>query len=110
MSSFSAATPEEQLQLLKAVTIRTGAIHDAQALQLKMWPMLIPGVTKAEARVDVDKRTVIFVCKSTAKGQPTKQNRLLFENIAKWVKTLLWNESLVIIKINNKAVFNSTVK
>jgi hypothetical protein len=106
MNTVKATTPEEQLQLLKAVTIRTGAIHDAQALQLKMWPTLIPGVTSSEARVDVENKKVLFVCKSNAL-RPTKKTALLYKNIAKWVQNILWNETQVVIKINGKAVFNS---
>jgi len=106
MSEVKATTPEQQLQLLKAMTLRTGAIHDAQALQLKMWPTLIPGVFKSEARVDVEKKMVMFVCESNA-NRPTKARRLLFENIDKWVKNILWNETHVVIKINNKKVFDS---
>jgi hypothetical protein len=102
-----AVTPEEQLQLLKAVTIRTGGIHDAQALQLKMWPTLIPGVYKSEARVNVDKKTVTFVCESKSL-RPTKRAKLLYANIAKWTQNILWNETKVIIKINDKAVYNSS--
>jgi hypothetical protein len=102
-----AVTPEEQLQLLKAVTIRTGAIHDAQALQLKMWPTLIPGVYKSEARVNVDKKIVTFVCESNSL-RATKRSKLLYANIAKWTQNILWNETKVIIKINDKAVYNSS--
>jgi hypothetical protein len=107
MNQVKASTPEEQLQLLKAMTLRTGAIHEAQALQLKMWPTLIENITKSEAQVDTEKKTVTFVCESSGL-RPSKHQRLLFENIEKWVRNILWNETRVVIKINKKRVFDSS--
>jgi hypothetical protein len=94
---------EEQLQLLKAMTIRTGSIHEAQALQLKMWPRLIEGVTSSEARLDVDTQSVTFLCKGSVKK--SKVNKALYENIGLWVRKILWDKTQVIIKINGKAVY-----
>ena len=101
------ATLEEQLQLLKGMTVRTGMIHEAQALQLKSWPMLIPNVTKAEARVDTELQTVTFVCES--KGlRPSKKAKLMYQNIATWVRNILWNETRIVIQINGKQVFDTS--
>jgi hypothetical protein len=100
------ASLPEQLALLKTMTVTTGAIHEAQALQLKMWPRLIQKVTKSEARVDVEKRTVTYICESTGL-RPTKSVKLTCTNICQWTRNLLWDETKVVIKINGKTVFNS---
>lgn len=92
--------------LLKATTIRTGAIHEAQVLQLKIWPRLNPMISKSEARVDVENKTVTFVCESGSL-RPKKSDRVFFENLEKWVKDLLWDETTVTVRINDKIVFES---
>ena len=53
-----------------------------------MWPTLIQGVTKSEARVDVEKKTLTFVCESNAL-RPTKKGKLLYQNIAMLVQNIL---------------------
>jgi len=97
----------EQLQLLKAMTVRTGSIHEAQVLQLKSWPMLIQNVTKAKAKVDVKTKLVVFDCESTG-TRATKLQKKLFESICEWTRSILWNETTVRIIINGKVVFDST--
>jgi len=100
---------KDQLQYLKGMTIRTGSIHEAQALQLRNWPLLIPNVVSAEAQVDVEGQSVTFIC--TSKGtRPTKKQKLTCDNICEWVRTLLWNETKVIIIVNKKTIFDSDRK
>lgn len=100
---------KEQLMLLKGATIRTGAIHEAQVLQLKMWPLLFPNVTTAEVSIDPEKKIVFFKCDS--KGlRASKKMRLIAENIDSWVKQLLWPETTVVIKINDKQIYDSRTK
>lgn len=106
---MSEATVPQQLRLLKAITVRTGAIHDAQALQLKIWPTLIPNVTHSVALVDANKKSVKYVCQSSGL-RPSKKMRLLCEHICEWTRTILWNETKVVIEINKKKVFDSSVK
>lgn len=100
-------TKEEQLMQLKAMTVRLGVIHEAQALQLKMWPLLIPNIGEAESKVDVETKTVIMVCK-TAKGKKfrnTSKVKMLCENIDKWVKLILWNETALSIVVDGKTIY-----
>lgn len=96
----------EQLMLLKATTIRTGAIHEAQALQLKMWPRLNKSISSSEAQVSVDNHQVIFICES--KGmRPTQAHKLFFDNLERWVRTMLWDDTYVKVVVNGKTVFES---
>jgi hypothetical protein len=100
---------KDQLMMLRAMTIRTGSIHEAQALQLKMWPLLIPNVVKAEAKVDAERKIVSFICESTS-NRATKKVTNTCKHIAEWTKQLLWAETTVTIKINDKLIFDSRNK
>lgn len=97
---------EEQLMLLKAMTVRTGSIHEAQALQLKMWPMMIKGVYLVEARIDTEHQEVTMLCDADG-FKMDKLNKRLVKEICSWTRKILWDKTKVVIKINGKAIFNS---
>lgn len=51
-SARRALTKEEQLIVLRDLTKRTSGIHEAQVLQLRLWPFAVdPTLEKAEAHV-----------------------------------------------------------
>jgi len=89
----------EQLLLLRAFTKTTGMLHDAQVLQLKMWPrVLFQRSTASQIRVDVAKAHLSFDI-AVAGGKPIKgvlepdAPKLLHD----WVKSLLgpeWSVSI----------------
>ncbi len=103
---MTSATFLEQLALLKTMTIRTGAIHEAQALQLKMWPLLIPDVAKAEAHVDTERKIVTYRCK-TKSNKNAKKRTDTMDNIVTWTRKMLWDDSTVIFIVNDKAVYDT---
>lgn len=98
----------EQLLYLKGVTVRIGAIHEAQALQLRRWPLLIPSVKSSEANVDIETKTVVYNCK-TKKGDVFTKEQLQTSLVAicKWTQTLLWNETRVLVYFGKKKVIDS---
>lgn len=96
---------EEQLMLLKMMTLKTGVIHEAQALQLKLWPKLIKNVESSVAKVDPSKKTVTFELEGSLR--PTKKMREMFDAIKGWTRILLWNETKVIFKYKKKVIYNS---
>jgi hypothetical protein len=51
---------EKQLMLLRALTATTGAVHEGQLLQLRMWAALAFDFTTWQAEVDVANKTVIY--------------------------------------------------
>jgi hypothetical protein len=108
MSAAGAVNPRvEQLLMLKAVTLRLGVLHEAQALQLKMWPLAaLPFITKSVAKVDVESRTVSFDCEapSVRKTKKLTQGCTALES---WVRFLLWDDSVVFVRINGKQVHPS---
>lgn len=94
--------------LLKMMTIKTGVIHEAQALQLKVWPKLIPNVKSSVAKVDPDKKAVLFELEGSLR--PTKKMKEMFTAIDKWTKLLLWDNTKVIFKHKKKIIYNSEDK
>ena len=95
---------KEQLIQLKAITERTGAIHEAQAMQLRMWPLLIPQIQEAQVSVDTDRHYVIIKCKSD-KFRNTKKAKLTYSNIETWVQQILWDDTVVFIDVNDRKVY-----
>jgi len=102
-------TIHQQLGLLKDLTVRLGMIHEAQSLQLKHWPLLIPNVDKAKAEVDVERKLVMYNCESK-KFRKTKKVLKYFENIDSWTKQLLWDETSVQFLVNGEVLYDSRNK
>jgi hypothetical protein len=99
---------KEQLGILKGMFISTGALHEAQKLQLEMWPRLIPGVKgQPQVKLNYEVKSVTFLCESDSL-RPTKLQRLICENICTWVRNILWDETKVVIKVNKKSIFDSS--
>ena len=102
---------KEQLLHLKMMTERFGSLHEAQILQIRNYPLLIPGVKKAEVSINIDKKVVIYNCtSSTGKFRKTKKVNLMVKNIYEYIKTIAWNDSILEIKVDNKDVFDSRTK
>jgi hypothetical protein len=99
----------EQLQQLKGLTVRLGTLHEAQKLQLMNYPKLIPGVSasKCKAQVDVENKIVTYICEGPKPFRHTKTVKLFCQNINRWTKTILWDETTVIIKVNKTAIYDS---
>lgn len=97
----------QQIGMLRDMTRRTGAIHEAQVLQLRMWPRLFAGSTSSETKVDAEKKIVTY--EVSGKISKSAKNKRLINELNRWTKELLWAETTVIIKFNGKVVFDSRV-
>jgi hypothetical protein len=98
----------QQLMYLKGLTVRTGVIHEAQAVQIRNWPLAIPGVRSAEAHVDTDQKIVRYILKPKAKQlRVTAKVKEICSTVDKFIKTILWNETTVIIEANKTVIFDS---
>ena len=96
---------KEQFEQLKLLTIRTGALHEAQVMQLKCWPLLIPGVKTAVISVDPIKHVVYYDLVPKNKiFKKTKMVMKFCKEIDKWSKVLLWNDTTVIIKAKDDVI------
>lgn len=96
-----------QLQELKAVTVRMGILHEAQMLQLRNYPLLIPGVSKATASIDVDHKIVTYECIVKRKWRCTKKVLGMCKQISVWLKTILWDETAMVVLVNKEVIFDS---
>lgn len=98
----------QQLMYLKGLTVRTGSIHEAQALQLRNWGLLIPGVKTSTAKIDCDHQMVTFILTSKSKNfRTTEMVKSLCSNINVWTKKILWDNTTVIIECGKRTLFDS---
>lgn len=101
---------KEQLFHLKAMTERINVVHEAQTVQLRNYPLLIPGVNTAETEINIEQKIVTFSCKSKKQFRNTKKVKIAIENIYEWVKMVVWTTTILVVKVNGKEIFDSRVK
>jgi hypothetical protein len=98
---------KEQLMMLKAFTARTGVIHDAQMLQLEMWPLFLFGGISNTVSIDTDKRLVTFEV-NIKKKPTTKVAEEKRKVLTEWVRSILWDNTG--IDLNFKVINYGTKK
>lgn len=96
-----------QLLLLKETTVRFGVLHEAQVIQLKMYPILLNGVVKAETHVDTEKKLVFFKIKETKNFKLSKKNKTIMEKIVEWTRSILWSDCTVIFMKNEEVIYDT---
>ncbi|NBP13491.1 hypothetical protein EBU95_03715 [bacterium] len=96
-----------QLMLLKEATNRFGSLHEAQVLQLKMYPLLLNGVKKAETHVDIEKKMIFFKILDGKKFKLTKKNKNIIDKIVSWTRNLLWDDCSIVILNNDTVVYDT---
>lgn len=100
----------EQLAALKALFVRFGAEHELLRINLKRWPLLVPGVSKlVQYGVDYDRRIVTFWCLAP-KFRNTKKVKKTFEEVTRWVRMMMWDDTTVTFTVNDKPTYDSRVK
>lgn len=113
-TSSSIATPsaEQQLLLLRDVYARTGVLHEAQALQLRMWPMgVFEHAKETEARLNHTKKEIDFILKVDKKTEPSKEEmEKRCELLDKNVKWLLGEDWLVRVRVRKEVVYRGPRK
>lgn len=98
----------QQLMHLRAMTIRTGSIHEAQKIQLQNWGLLVPGTKKAKARLDMERKMVIYDLSPKAEDiMANEENNYWFKEINKWTKQILWPETTVIFECKKTVLYDS---
>lgn len=101
---------KEQLKYLKGITERLGVLHEAQILQLRNYPLLIPNVLTAETTVDQSNKMVKFKCTSKkAPFRKTKKVDLAIKNIDSWIRWIIWDETVVEIVVDGKDIYDSRI-
>lgn len=101
---------KEQLQYLKGLTVSTDVIHEAQTMQLRNYPIFIPGVKpQATTKIDVDNQIVYYECEKAKKGAKVRKKN--FEAkckvITQWVRAIIWDHTTVVVSVEGEVVFDS---
>lgn len=95
---------EEQLILLRDLTKRMSVLHDAQRLQLQMWPIVLFQEAKnVQSELSMDKREITFLVQQP--GKATKDFKTSCATLNDWVKWLLGDEWIVKVKLRDKQVY-----
>jgi hypothetical protein len=105
MSDLYQPSKEQQLQMLKEQTRLTGALHDAQVLQLKMWPLVVFDRAQGSRFTwDPEKKVVVFMLDMPTKGK--EQKLAWWEERVKvlngWVQVLLGEDWYIEVKVTGK--------
>lgn len=106
MSDIESPSQRQQLQMLREMTRMTGALHEAQVLQLKMWPlMLFPWVSikGVEFTWSVEQKVVTYTL-STMPGRKANEKQLQERTgvLNEWLHELLGDEWRVAVTIKGK--------
>ena len=96
-----------QLVMLRSMTERFGSIHEAQALQLKLWPFTVdPSLINSKAEVDVEGKGVDFYWERLGTDFVINrgyQKRL--KELENNVKFLLGDNWLMTVRLNQTLIF-----
>lgn len=106
----------EQLLELKAVTLETGTLHEAQVFQLKLWgPLALPQAHDIEIAVGLphmtshpENKLVEFYrveVRAKAETAPPRDLKNRLEGLCRSIRTLLGDHFDIIVKINGKTIF-----
>lgn len=103
-SDVASLSQLEQLKLLKFQTQMTGGLHEAQVLQLKIWPRLIfPEATGSSFTWDPEGKTLGFTLNLPPKlRKPRKYWEQGVEILQSWVHELLGGEWVIGIQAGKK--------
>jgi hypothetical protein len=102
---------KEQLKYLKGITERIDVLHEAQTLQLRNYPLLIPNIDTAETTIDQANKTVRYKCVSKKKPfRKTKKVDIAIQNIDEWIRFIIWDDTIVEISVDEKEIYDSRLK
>lgn len=100
-----------QLGILRGLTRTTGVLHEAQVLQLKMWPRLaIPHAESTEFGWDPINRTIEFRARVARGQKPPRDLVKRLKGLDRSVKSLLGTDVVVRVKAGTSVLFTSAGK
>lgn len=102
----------EQLLLLRDLTEKTGALHEAQVLQLKLWPLTVfdKYATGSEFHFSWEKHEVDFHLSTSSKYKPPADMDKRLVILDTEVKGLLGDTYLVRVRVRGKVIFRGVRK
>lgn len=101
---------KEQLIHLKGITERLNTVHEAQIVQLRNYPRVIPNISKAETRLNIDNHSIVYECTSESPTfRKTKNVKVAIENVVTWIRTVVWDDTTVEFIVNGKSVYDTRI-
>lgn len=82
--------------LLRALTEKLDILHEAQVLQLKMYPPVLYGASKFTLKLDLEGKKIHYELQSN----PPDLNGTEIDQLSSWVKTLLGDRWSVDVQVN----------
>ena len=99
---------KQQLAQLKGITLKTGGIHEAQALQLRNYPLVITGVKSCKVKVNTELKIVFYELEPEKKTiKKTEMFEKTCEAIVKWIRTIVWDDTSVVFKLKKEILYDS---
>ncbi len=99
----------QQLALLRGLTKRTGAIHEAQVMQLRLWPFAVdPQLDRAEADVDVEGKQVLYRWENSDAPRNFAPDKKYAERLTKLedsIKFMFGASWKVTVALNGNSIF-----
>lgn len=99
---------KEQIGVLRELTRVTQVLHEAQVLQLQIWPRIVlDGVKDFEiqAVLEPGSRSLTFDVRSDASEQPLEVTRMRLDHLSSWVKWLLGDDVRMRCRLNGVLVY-----
>jgi hypothetical protein len=102
----------EQLMLLRDLTEKSGALHEAQVLQLKLWPLTVfdTYANGSEFQFSWEKHEIDFYLTTSSKHKPPKDMDSRLKILDTEVKNLLGDSYLVRVRVRGKVIFRGIRK
>ena len=95
----------DQLAYLREMSKTTKTIHEAQAMQLRIWPRVaLPHTKSSTANVDFDTKTVSFSCQRDQSEEEPEDLQERLEQLTQWTQFLLGDDWLVTIFLSNNLI------
>lgn len=95
-----------QLAHLRHITETTGVIHEAQAMQLRMWPIAaLPFVRSSEVQVNLDGKVVRILCRKDEAVEIDGDVDVRYRTLGNWMQFLLGPSWMITIELDGNLVY-----
>jgi hypothetical protein len=99
-----------QLLKLRALTGTLGALHEAQVLQIRLWPFAVDPLildNGVEAKIDINGKKISYLWKAKrpVNWKPDKSYQLRLRALKEAIETMLGEDWSFSIKMNGKPIF-----
>lgn len=91
-------TTAEKLAQLRYLTASTGALHEAQVAQLKIWPKVLFPCTESTVKVDIENKILWFTVKCSRKFRPNERGNRRAKALEQWCHDLLGKDWVVCLE------------